>query len=837
MKSNVASLMAELMALVLVVLVLGGGVVGLAQTKPATVTVQSSQSENLNQVKTGSLATQLPKPVLIELGSSEASKKVLSILASCNIDTHQIQVKTLFQLVLILQQVKTPELILVGHGTPQGIKIGSSIYSWQQLGTNLARLTTIKTIYALTCYSRRLALYVSSNQALHAYPVKIDATVAAYQLVESLTRQQIQQKGYASDLFPTLLQIQRWRASPEFIELQKRPIHPLVATLTVNGKEYPWLFGLNYAWRVYNYDWYYHPSKPASADEHFFECTEAEFQIMAAMGVHVLRWQLGNFGNDFIAINENGAYDYKPGSINRLKWVLEYLCPKYNIYLIPVLFGINFLTGNPDGEPIETYRPYFCTNNTWRQTTINYAANLALIFPAQAYPYLLAWDLWGEPWGNDLEGGKWYNTHNTPDPSDDTPKLWVEHSILRTFLTTLAQSLKSNDPDCLVTLSDVEDPLITPEPDGLPTWWNFSYVDFFSLHMYRDDGYLKSVDEYVTNYYLPENMAVLLGECGASDKDNDVMQTQAVYTFINNAYEQGYIGALPWAFHNDPFNFVIFDGPTMSAPARNSINDTYWRDRAHVFRVFEDDHWNDVNPGSASVFRTDFNESDYGYGGGDNPHVWADPGSLTHSFSSNNLIIEGEFSYVDLYVDIPTCLMSELELWVTLIYHAYNYIYTTGGYIKQEIEPDIYTQRARFASGDIWNFGDGYRGSKSFKLHPSYYDARADLSGINVHLRIELGSPSMYKYLHLYGGQVWINKEDRDDDGLSDYEEYVEGTDPDNPDTDGDDMLDGWEVQYSLNPLNATDAADDPDLDGLTNLEEYQAGTNPTVSDTDDDDM
>ncbi|MFX0065361.1 MAG: LamG domain-containing protein [Candidatus Hermodarchaeota archaeon] len=48
-------------------------------------------------------------------------------------------------------------------------------------------------------------------------------------------------------------------------------------------------------------------------------------------------------------------------------------------------------------------------------------------------------------------------------------------------------------------------------------------------------------------------------------------------------------------------------------------------------------------------------------------------------------------------------------------------------------------------------------------------------------------------------------------------------------------MPDGWEVQYSLNPLNATDAADDPDLDGLTNLEEYQTGTDPTDDDTDGD--
>lgn len=52
-------------------------------------------------------------------------------------------------------------------------------------------------------------------------------------------------------------------------------------------------------------------------------------------------------------------------------------------------------------------------------------------------------------------------------------------------------------------------------------------------------------------------------------------------------------------------------------------------------------------------------------------------------------------------------------------------------------------------------------------------------------------------------------------------------TDPANPDTDGDGMADGWEVQYGLDPLDPADAAEDPDGDGFTNLEEYQNGTDP----------
>jgi hypothetical protein len=48
-------------------------------------------------------------------------------------------------------------------------------------------------------------------------------------------------------------------------------------------------------------------------------------------------------------------------------------------------------------------------------------------------------------------------------------------------------------------------------------------------------------------------------------------------------------------------------------------------------------------------------------------------------------------------------------------------------------------------------------------------------------------------------------------------------------------MPDGWEVNYGFNPLSASDATLDFDADGLTNLGEYLNGTDPQNWDTDDD--
>ena len=73
---------------------------------------------------------------------------------------------------------------------------------------------------------------------------------------------------------------------------------------------------------------------------------------------------------------------------------------------------------------------------------------------------------------------------------------------------------------------------------------------------------------------------------------------------------------------------------------------------------------------------------------------------------------------------------------------------------------------------------------------------------------------------------------DTDGDGLLDGEEVVAGadghiTDPLKPDTDGDGMPDGYESRFGLDPTNPADAGQDPDGDGLTNLDESQLGTDP----------
>lgn len=71
------------------------------------------------------------------------------------------------------------------------------------------------------------------------------------------------------------------------------------------------------------------------------------------------------------------------------------------------------------------------------------------------------------------------------------------------------------------------------------------------------------------------------------------------------------------------------------------------------------------------------------------------------------------------------------------------------------------------------------------------------------------------------------NTIDSDNDGLSDTVEKLRvGTDPNNPDTDGDGVGDGIEVRYLMNPLDP-----DMDKDGVNDGDELRAGTDPFTPD------
>ncbi len=72
--------------------------------------------------------------------------------------------------------------------------------------------------------------------------------------------------------------------------------------------------------------------------------------------------------------------------------------------------------------------------------------------------------------------------------------------------------------------------------------------------------------------------------------------------------------------------------------------------------------------------------------------------------------------------------------------------------------------------------------------------------------------------------------DDLDSDGLDNYQEFRNETNPQEEDTDGDLMPDKWEVDNGLEPTE-NDSSKDKDGDGWTNYEEYLNQTNPNDND------
>ena len=91
----------------------------------------------------------------------------------------------------------------------------------------------------------------------------------------------------------------------------------------------------------------------------------------------------------------------------------------------------------------------------------------------------------------------------------------------------------------------------------------------------------------------------------------------------------------------------------------------------------------------------------------------------------------------------------------------------------------------------------------------------------------------------------WQYLADTDDDGLPNLIEKEVGSDPYNPDTDGDNLPDGYEAltlgtdstKPDTDDNGVLDCDEDFDEDGLTNLQEYEHGTEPYNEDTDGDEI
>lgn len=110
----------------------------------------------------------------------------------------------------------------------------------------------------------------------------------------------------------------------------------------------------------------------------------------------------------------------------------------------------------------------------------------------------------------------------------------------QSFIRKNAEAIKAKDPQRLVSAGS-----------GYNDWKNVQSgyyknlgLDFYDVHVYRDDGYLPDVRE------LNSDKPVIVGEFGQlAKKEDDELQRKAVVAFMQNAVKKGYAGFFVWAYY------------------------------------------------------------------------------------------------------------------------------------------------------------------------------------------------------------------------------------------------------------------------------------------------
>ncbi len=154
-------------------------------------------------------------------------------------------------------------------------------------------------------------------------------------------------------------------------------------------------------------------------------------------------------------------------------------------------------------------------------------------------------------------------------------------------------------------------------------------------------------------------------------------------------------------------------------------------------------------------------------------------------------------------------------------------------------------QARQIAENTLQGMAD--RGQGQFRLFETA-EAIDFINIVDMRLTVEYSIKYLLAYNYNTRAGVEIIYVDSDGDGLIDREEETNGTDPVTTDSDGDGLSDYFEIKVSspgheLDPLAPDSPCDlqpdglwpDTDQDGLTDCEEYVKGTNRYLPDTDRD--
>jgi hypothetical protein len=304
-------------------------------------------------------------------------------------------------------------------------------------------------------------------------------------------------------------------------------------TIPWNGGNF-YLYGVNYPWLTYGTDFgdggFGHLANP--------DQVKTDMATFAGVGGHVLRWWIWVDGRYDPLFNGSGQVTgFDPLFFSDLDTELQYAANNH-IYLDLTLFDTSVLDAAQSVNGVqEGGHPGLVTDPTVQQSFLDNALKpfLQHIAASSYKDYVLAYDIMNEP--ERLLPGGW-------GPSAD----FVTVSQMQTFVKNTASYIHTYGGGALATVGS-----------AAQTWMGQG-LDFYCAHYNSGPGEPSGLTPPPTYASLGLDKPCVVEEFTTADVSfgmSDTAEWSAEW-WLNTIYNQGYAGAIGWAWHDSAGNWSSF---------------------------------------------------------------------------------------------------------------------------------------------------------------------------------------------------------------------------------------------------------------------------------------
>jgi hypothetical protein len=305
------------------------------------------------------------------------------------------------------------------------------------------------------------------------------------------------------------------------------------STISWNGGNY-YLYGINYPWLTYGTDF----GNGGFGDMANPTQVQADMATFAGVGGHVLRWWVWVDGRYDPLFGSNGQVTgFDSAFFGDLDTAMQYAASNH-IYLDLTLFDTSVLDAAQSVNGVqEGGHAALVTDMTVQQSFLDNALKpfLQHIAASSYKDYVLAYDIMNEP--ERLLPGGW-------GPSAD----FVTVSEMQTLVKNSATYIHMYGGGALATVGS-----------AAKTWMGLG-LDFYCAHYNDGPGQPGGMTPPPTYASLGLDKPCVVEEFTTADVSFGLTDTAewSAEWWLNTIYEQGYAGAIGWAWHDSAGNWASF---------------------------------------------------------------------------------------------------------------------------------------------------------------------------------------------------------------------------------------------------------------------------------------